>query len=77
MTLDISGRNELLIGLDNNDIAYMRIPTSEPVMTRFEYLNRGSHEGPIQSLDLARHFPLMLTCSRKDNTVRLWHLFTQ
>ena len=47
-------------------------PLSDKVEIKYRLLNNGGHNGEVSSLDTCLQRPILLTCSIKDQTVRIW-----
>ena len=39
----------------------------------FDYLFKGFHNAPITGMDVCLQRPLLATCSKYDNTIRIWN----
>ena len=76
--------NELLLvtGFDSNEIGYIGL---KEILTNIKnpdynislnYICDGFHSGPITSMDISLQRPIIITCSKKDNTIRVWNYLT-
>lgn len=79
----------IAVVLESNDIATCMLSTLVPSPTdmmdtakfakfktekvKFDYLYNGFHNGPITSVDVCLQRPLIVTCSQKDSTIRIWN----
>lgn len=82
LSLDVSPGEEYLgISMSNNNIGLISIKSIglNEDLTKEIKLNlicKGFHSGPITTIDIAAHRPLILTCSKVDSTIRLWNYKT-
>ena len=77
------GNKELLVsGFNSNEIGYIDL---NEVLTNIKnpdykislnYICDGFHKGPITSMDISLQRPIIITCSKKDNTIRVWNYLT-
>ena len=76
--------NELLLvtGFDSNEIGYIGL---NEILTNIKnpeynislnYICDGFHKGPITSMDVSLQRPIIITCSKKDNSIRVWNYLT-
>ena len=79
----------IAVSLESNDIATCSmsflVPSPTDMMetvkfakfksekVKFDYLYSGFHNGPIHNIDVCLHRPLIVTCSQKDSTIRIWN----
>ena len=72
--------NELSLAysLESNSVGTCRLASSIPEMREVhsQTFCKGFHSGPIVSMDLAIQRPLILTCSSKDASIRVWNYLT-
>ena len=72
----------LVTGFDSNEIGYITL--KEVLMNiknpdykiKLNYICDGFHKGPITSMDISLQRPIIITCSKKDNTIRVWNYLT-
>ena len=72
----------LVAGFDSNEIGYISL---KQVLTNIKnvdynitlnYICGGFHKGPITSMDISLQRPIIITASKKDNTIRVWNYLT-
>ena len=72
----------LVLGFNSNEIGYIDL---NEVLTNIKnpdynislsYICDGFHKGPITSMDISLQRPIIITCSKKDNTIRVWNYLT-
>ena len=83
LCLEKFGNKELLVsGFNSNEIGYIDL---NEVLTNIKnpdykislnYICDGFHKGPITSMDISLQRPIIITCSKKDNTIRVWNYLT-
>ena len=83
LCLEKFGNKELLVsGFNSNEIGYIDL---NEVLTNIKnpdykislnYICDGFHKGPITSMDISLQRPIIITCSKKDNTIRVWNFLT-
>ena len=77
-------KNELLLvaGFNSNEIGYIYL---KEILTNIKnpdynitlnYICDGFHKGPITSMDISLQRPIIITCSKKDNSIRVWNYLT-
>ena len=81
--LDKFDNRELLVtGFNSNEIGYVDL---NEVLTNIKnpdyiislnYICDGFHKGPITSMDISLQRPIIITCSKKDNSIRVWNYLT-
>ena len=76
--------NDLLLvtGFNSNEIGYIKL---SEILTNIKnpdynialnYICDGFHKGPITSMDISLQRPIIITCSKKDNSIRVWNYLT-
>lgn len=72
--------NELSLAyaLESNSVGTCRLTQNIAEMREVysQTFCKGYHSGPIQSMDLAIQRPLILTCSTRDSSIRVWNYLT-
>ena len=72
----------IVAGFDSNEIGYIGL---NQVLTNIKnpdynitlnYICDGFHSGPISSMDISLQRPIIITCSKKDNSIRVWNYLT-
>ena len=82
--LESFNNNELILvaGFDSNEIGYINL---NEILTNIKnpdynislnYICDGFHKGPITSMDISLQRPIIITCSKKDNSIRVWNYLT-
>jgi hypothetical protein len=81
LALDVS-EEYLGVCLSNNNIGMVSVKSiglneeKASLDVKFDLICKGFHSGAISSIDVAVQRPILVTCSREDQTLRLWNYFT-
>ena len=82
LCFDVFNSMTLAISFKTNEIAYISL---ENIITnlknpefdlKFNVICEGFHNGPITCMDIAQQRPIIITCSKKDKTIRIWNYLT-
>lgn len=78
-TIVMSFKNNDIATIDMNEILPQTLESVEALKKAkekdiyFDYVFKGFHNAGITSMDVCLQRPLIATCSRMDNTIRVWN----